>query len=69
MNTLPTDLGEFRTQLVAWLDAHEAELAPAECATDDVAAHMSQFCRVKRALFDAEFGRYGWPEWVDGGGA
>ena len=70
MNTLPTDLGEFRTQLVAWLDAHEAELAPAECATDDVAAHMSQFCRVKRALFDAEFGRYGWPEWVGGlGGA
>lgn len=29
---------------------------------------MEQFCRVKRALFDAGWGRCGWPETVDGSG-
>ncbi len=66
MNTTLSEVSRFRTRLVAWLDAHAGALAPDHAATDDVAAHMAQFCRVKRALFDAEFGRYGWPEWVGG---
>ncbi len=66
MNKMSIEVAEFRSQLVAWLDARATELAPPPGATDDVAAHMAQFCRVKRALFDAQFGRYGWPEWVGG---
>lgn len=60
------DLATFRRELVAWLDEHDDELrAPFE-GFGSLDAQMEQFARVKRALFDAEFGRYGWPESVGG---
>jgi alkylation response protein AidB-like acyl-CoA dehydrogenase len=60
------EIGEFRLGLVAWLDQNDGQLrlAPArDSALDD---ELAQFCHVKRALFDAGWGRYGWPEAVGG---
>jgi alkylation response protein AidB-like acyl-CoA dehydrogenase len=60
-----TDLfepAEFRTALRAWLD--ENDLTP---PTDhSLQGHMRQFARVQRALYDAGWGRYGWPERAGG---
>lgn len=52
------DPAEFRTALQSWLDA--TDLTPPEDRT--LQGHMAQFRRVQRALYDADFGRYGWPE-------
>lgn len=56
----------FRRQLVAWLDEHHEELRPSYEGHGALDAQMAQFCRLKRALFDAGWGRYGWPESVGG---
>lgn len=56
----------FRRKLGAWLDANAAELTPPYGGFASVDAQMEHYSRVKRALFDAEFGRYGWPESVGG---
>ncbi len=59
------DTATFRRDLVAWLDGSADLAAPFEGAgTLDL--QFEQFVRVKRALFDADFGRYGWPETVGG---
>jgi alkylation response protein AidB-like acyl-CoA dehydrogenase len=53
---------EFRTGLRKWLD--ENDLTP---GTDDsLQGHMQQFLRVSRALYDADWMRYGWPVEVGG---
>jgi len=53
---------EFRTGLRAWLDEHD--LAP---GTDhSLQGHMQQFRRVSRALYDADWMRYGWAKEVGG---
>jgi len=53
---------EFRTGLRKWLD--ENDLTP---GTDhSLQGQMQQFARVSRALYDADWMRYGWP--VDVGG-
>ncbi len=53
---------EFRTGLRAWLDEHD--LAPGP--DHSLQGHMAQFARVSRALYDAGWMRYGWPEEVGG---
>jgi alkylation response protein AidB-like acyl-CoA dehydrogenase len=59
-------IADFRGNLVAWLDAHADELrAPFE-GYGSLDLQMEQFRRVKRALFDADWGRYGWPESAGG---
>jgi alkylation response protein AidB-like acyl-CoA dehydrogenase len=65
---LPTDVAGFRRGLVEWLDAHHDELRPAYHGHPDVEDELSQFQRVKRALFDAGWGRLGWPESLGGAG-
>ncbi|KUI38722.1 acyl-CoA dehydrogenase [Mycobacterium sp. IS-1496] len=60
-----TDLLEpaaFRSALRSWLD--ENDLTP----TDDhsLEGHIRQFARVQRALYDAGWMRYGWPESAGG---
>jgi len=60
------DIGEFRIRLVAWLDEHDADLRPADDAPPTLEAELAQFRRVKRSLFDAGWGRYGWAESVGG---
>jgi len=63
---IQSDVHEFRRDLAAWLDEHDAELRlPIEQhpTLDD---ELAQFRHVKRALFDAGWGRYGWSSAVGG---
>ncbi|MGC7101479.1 acyl-CoA dehydrogenase family protein [Amycolatopsis lurida] len=55
-------VSEFRAGVRSWLDDHD--LSPGHCETfeDEVA----QLARVRRALYDAGWMRYGWPETVGG---
>jgi alkylation response protein AidB-like acyl-CoA dehydrogenase len=53
---------EFRTGLRTWLDENDLTPGP----DDSLQGHMRQFLRVCRALYDADWMRYGWPEAVGG---
>uniref|UniRef100_A0A5Q5CJ98 Acyl-CoA dehydrogenase domain protein n=1 Tax=Mycobacterium sp. (strain JLS) TaxID=164757 RepID=A0A5Q5CJ98_MYCSJ len=57
-----SDPAEFRSQLVAWLS--ENDLTPPE--DHSLEGHIRQFARVQRALYDAGWMRYGWPESAGG---
>jgi alkylation response protein AidB-like acyl-CoA dehydrogenase len=59
------ELTEFRPALDRWLDEHHDELAP-PYAYGSLDEQMAQLSRVKRALFEAGWMRYGWPERVGG---
>lgn len=59
------ELTEFRPALDHWLDEHHDELAP-PYAYGSLDEQMAQLSRVKRALFEAGWMRYGWPERVGG---
>ena len=61
-----SDLAGFRRGLVAWLDQHETELRPPYTGHPTLDDELVQFCRVKRLLFDADWGRYGWSETIGG---
>ena len=61
------ELEEFRRSLDAWLDEHEAELAPGG-GVHSVEEEMAHLSRVRRLLYDAGWARYGWPERVGGFG-
>lgn len=52
----------FRAALQDWLAQND--LTPPD--DHSLAAHMTQFRRVQRALYDAGWGRYGWPEHAGG---
>ena len=52
----------FRTALQKWLD--DNDLTPP--ADRSLSGHMRQFARVMRALYDAGWSRYGWPEHAGG---
>lgn len=62
----------FRTALRAWLD--ENDLTPrldvaagaAPAPGDSLDAHQAQHLRAMKALYDAGWGRYGWPESAGG---
>ena len=53
---------EFRSGLRAWLDEHDLTPGP----DHSLHPHMQQFARVTRALYDADWMRYGWPKEVGG---
>ncbi|MFF2846265.1 acyl-CoA dehydrogenase family protein [Streptomyces sp. NPDC058001] len=53
---------EFRADLVAWLDTHD--LTPG--ADHSLDGQVAQLGRVRRALYEAGWMRYGWPEPVGG---
>ena len=53
---------EFRAKLVSWLDTHD--LSPGADHSFD--AQVAQLSRVRKALFDAGWMRYGWPAEVGG---
>ncbi|MEZ5168799.1 MAG: acyl-CoA dehydrogenase family protein [Acidimicrobiales bacterium] len=57
-------LPEFRRELAAWLD--DAALEPPYEGAGHLDEQMAQYSRVKAALWDADLGRYGWPEAVGG---
>ncbi len=56
----------FRRDLGAWLDDNAHELAPPYEGAGSMDEQMAHYSYVKRSLYDAGFGRYGWPESVDG---
>jgi alkylation response protein AidB-like acyl-CoA dehydrogenase len=56
------DVGTFRSDLRAWLDANDLTPGP----DHSLEAHMKQLARVHRALYDADWMRYGWPVEVGG---
>jgi alkylation response protein AidB-like acyl-CoA dehydrogenase len=60
------DVAEFRRGLVAWLDAHDAELRLTHEGFSTLDEELAKFRHVKRALFDADWGRYGWDESLGG---
>lgn len=64
----PPSIGELRTDLVAWLDAHADEIAPPYEGAGSLAEQMTQLNRVKRLLWDAGFMGWGWPESAGGRG-
>jgi alkylation response protein AidB-like acyl-CoA dehydrogenase len=53
---------EFRTGLCKWLDENDLTAGP----DHSLQGHMQQFARVSRALYDADWMRYGWPKEVGG---
>ncbi|MER5183364.1 acyl-CoA dehydrogenase family protein [Streptomyces sp. NPDC002896] len=55
-------VGEFRAALTAWLD--ENDLRPGPDRSLD--AQVEQLARVRRALYEAGWMRYGWPASVGG---
>ena len=57
---------EYRTELNAWLDAHNGELGPSYAAPGTLDDHVAQMQKVKRIAFEAGWMRYGWPERVGG---
>ena len=61
--TDPNDPAAFRADLRTWLDEHDLAPAPGD---DSLEAHQTQHRRVLRALYDAGWMRYGWPESAGG---
>jgi alkylation response protein AidB-like acyl-CoA dehydrogenase len=53
----------FRTALRAWLDENDLTPPPGD---DSLDAHQAQHLRVLKALYDAGWMRYGWPESAGG---
>ena len=53
---------EFRAGLRSWLDDNDLTPGP----DHSLQGHMRQFARVSRALYDADWMRYGWPTEVGG---
>jgi alkylation response protein AidB-like acyl-CoA dehydrogenase len=60
------ETAEFRAGLVRWLDEHADALRPPFVGAGTLDEQMAQLSRVKRALFDADWMRWGWPESVGG---
>ncbi|MFE3317179.1 acyl-CoA dehydrogenase family protein [Nocardia sp. NPDC059195] len=56
------EISGFRDRLRAWLDDNDLTPAPDESLDGQVA----QLSRVRRALFDADWMRYGWPAGIGG---
>ena len=56
----------FRRELGDWLDANAHDLTPPYEGLAPMDVSMEHYSRVKRAIYDADFGRYGWPESVGG---
>jgi alkylation response protein AidB-like acyl-CoA dehydrogenase len=57
VNVRPMDVPEFRAGLRAWLDGNDLSPGPDRSLDGEVA----QLARVRRALYDAGWMRYGWP--------
>ncbi|HEX4290184.1 MAG TPA: hypothetical protein VH021_14790, partial [Trebonia sp.] len=58
----PPSVAEFRAGVRAWLDSHDLSPGPDHSLDGQVA----QLGRVRTALYDAGWMRYGWPASVGG---
>src|SRR5262245_46368579 len=61
-------LAAFRAELLAWLDANQAALAPRYLLPGSLDDHIAQMQRVKALLFEAGYMQLGWPERIGGRG-
>ncbi len=61
-------MAEFRPALDSWLDIHASDLAPRGATPATLDEQVAQMQRVKAALYDAGWMRYGWPREVGGFG-
>ncbi|MDZ7675467.1 MAG: acyl-CoA dehydrogenase family protein [Acidimicrobiales bacterium] len=66
MNADLPDAGSFRRELATWLNANADTLTPPHDGYGTLDEELAHYKTVKRALWDADFGRYGWPESVGG---
>ena len=57
------NVAEFRSNLRTWLDENDLTPPPGDHSLD---AHQAQHLRVMRALYDAGWMRWGWPESAGG---
>src|SRR5580693_5673544 len=57
-------VGEFRAGVRAWLDSHD--LSPDRSVAGSLDGQVAQLLRVRAALYDAGWMRYGWPVSVGG---
>jgi alkylation response protein AidB-like acyl-CoA dehydrogenase len=57
-------VGEFRARVRAWLDSHD--LSPDRSDAGSLDGQVAQLLRVRAALYDAGWMRYGWPASVGG---
>jgi alkylation response protein AidB-like acyl-CoA dehydrogenase len=57
-------VGEFRAGVRAWLDSHD--LSPDRSVAGSLDGQVAQLLRVRAALYDAGWMRYGWPASVGG---
>jgi alkylation response protein AidB-like acyl-CoA dehydrogenase len=57
-------VGEFRAGVRAWLDSHD--LSPDRSVAGSLDGQVAQLLRVRAALYDAGWMRYGWPTSVGG---
>jgi alkylation response protein AidB-like acyl-CoA dehydrogenase len=57
-------VGEFRAGVRAWLDSHD--LSPERSVAGSLDGQVAQLLRVRAALYDAGWMRYGWPASVGG---
>lgn len=62
------NLSDYRSGLDAWLDANGHELAPGEPSQAPLDDEVGQLSRVKQALWESGWGRWGWPEIAGGRG-
>ena len=60
------ELAEFRVELDAWLDEHEAELQADHEGLGTLDQQMAHLSKVKRIAYDDGWMRWGWPERVGG---
>lgn len=58
------EVAAFRAAVRSWLDSHD--LTPAAHSFESLDAELAQLSRVRSALFEAGWMRYGWPEAVGG---
>ncbi|MFI6405848.1 acyl-CoA dehydrogenase family protein [Streptomyces sp. NPDC050548] len=56
------NVADFRSDLRGWLDEHDLSPGP----DHSLDAQVAQLARVRRALYDADWMRYGWPAEVRG---
>ena len=57
---------QFRADLRTWLDGHDLTPDPSPESDHQLQGQMQQLARVHRALYDADWMRYGWPTEVGG---
>jgi len=60
------NVAEFRSGLRAWLAAHDLSPGPDGLRSRSLDGQVAQLARVRRALYDAGWMRYGWPAAVTG---